>query len=125
YSRVGANNDEGGGRQTMLANVPVGAVQEVTVLSNAFSAEYGFTAGPALNIVTKSGTNQMHGEGLFMDRPGGGWQETSFSATNFCPPSISTCTVPAGLTSILPVDIPDELNQYSASAGGAIKKDKT
>jgi hypothetical protein len=125
YMLDGANNDEGWGRQTMLANVPVGAVQEVTVLSNAFSAEYGFTAGPALNIVTKSGTNQLHGEGLFMDRPGGGWQATSFSTKNFCPPSISTCTVPAGLTSILPVDIPDELNQYSASVGGAIKQDKT
>ena len=27
------------------------------MLSNAFSAEFGWTAGPALNIVTKSGTN--------------------------------------------------------------------
>ena len=51
----GASNDEGWGRQTMLAAVPVGAVQEVSVLSNAFSAEFGWTAGPALNIVTKSG----------------------------------------------------------------------
>ncbi|HEY2434447.1 MAG TPA: TonB-dependent receptor [Vicinamibacterales bacterium] len=124
YMLDGANNDEGWGRQTMLANVPVGAVQEVTVLSNAFSAEYGFTAGPALNIVTKSGTNQLRGEGLYMGRPGG-WQATSFSTKNFCPPSISTCTVPDALTSILPVDIPDKLNQYSGSAGGAIKKDKT
>ena len=30
----GASNDEGWGRQTMLATVPVGAVQEVAVLSN-------------------------------------------------------------------------------------------
>jgi Carboxypeptidase regulatory-like domain len=124
YMLDGANNDEGWGRQTMLANVPVGAVQEVTVLSNAFSAEYGFTAGPALNIVTKSGTNQLHGEGLYMNRPGG-WQATSFGTKNFCPPSISTCTVPTTLTSITPVDIPDKLNQFSGSAGGAIKQDKT
>ena len=53
----GANNDEGWGRQTMLATVPIGAIQEISVLSNAFSAEFGWTAGPALNIVTKSGTN--------------------------------------------------------------------
>jgi hypothetical protein len=124
YMLDGANNDEGWGRQTMLANVPVGAVQEVGVLSNAFSAEYGFTAGPALNIVTKSGTNQLHGEGLYMKRPGG-WQANSFSAHNFCPPSISTCTVPSGLTAVSPVDIPDRLNQFSGSAGGAIKKDRT
>ena len=51
-----------------------GAVQEVAVLTNAFSAEFGWTAGPALNIVTKSGTNDLHGEGLFLIRPGGGWQ---------------------------------------------------
>ena len=59
----GANNDEGWGRQTMLATVPIGAIQEIAVLSNAFSAEFGWTAGPALNIVTKSGTNNVHGEG--------------------------------------------------------------
>ena len=35
----GASNDEGWGRQTMQATVPLGAVQEMTVLSSAFSAE--------------------------------------------------------------------------------------
>src|SRR6187402_851900 len=73
YMLDGASNDEGWGRQTMLATVPVGAVQEVSVLSNAFSAEYGWTAGPAMNIVTKSGTNALRGEGLYLGRPGD-WQ---------------------------------------------------
>ena len=49
----GANNDEAWGRQTMMATVPLGAVQEMTVLSNAFSSEFGWTSGPALNIVTE------------------------------------------------------------------------
>src|SRR3954471_19187741 len=66
----GASNDEGWGRQTMIATVPIGGIQEFAVLSNAFSAEFGWTAGPALNIVTKSGTNDVRGEGLFMTRPG-------------------------------------------------------
>ena len=57
FTLDGANNDEGWGRQTMIATVPLGAIQEITVLSNAFSSEFGWTAGPALNIVTKSGTN--------------------------------------------------------------------
>src|SRR5207244_1512325 len=61
----GANNDEAWGRQTATATVPIGAVQEMQVLSNAFSSEFGWTSGPALNIVTKSGTNGFHGEGLF------------------------------------------------------------
>src|SRR5204863_905396 len=55
FTLDGANNDEAWGRQTMIATVPLGAAQEVTLLSNAFSAEYGWTSGPALNIVTKSG----------------------------------------------------------------------
>ena len=66
----GATNDEPWGRQTMLATVPVGAVQEMAVLSNAFSAEFGWTSSAALNIVTKAGTNTLHGEALFLGRPG-------------------------------------------------------
>lgn len=120
----GANNDEGWGRQTAIATVPLGAVQEVNVLSNAFSAEYGWTSGPALNIVTKSGTNEFHGEGLLSFRPGK-WQAKSFSTKNFCPPSVSSCVTPATLQAISPVDIPDALNQYSGSFGGPIVKDKT
>ncbi|HRH42191.1 MAG TPA: TonB-dependent receptor, partial [Pyrinomonadaceae bacterium] len=120
----GANNDEGWGRQTAIATVPLGAVQEVNVLSNAFSAEFGWTSGPALNIVTKSGTNEFHGEGLLLFRPGK-WQAESFSTKNFCPPSVSSCVTPTTLQAISPVDIPDALDQYSGSLGGPIVKDKT
>ena len=120
----GANNDEAWGRQTMIATVPLGAIQEMTVLSNAFSSEFGWTAGPALNIVTKSGTNGLHGDGLYMNRPGD-MQAKSFSTTNFCPPSVSTCVTPTTLTSISPVDIPDSLSQVSGSIGGPVIKDRT
>src|SRR4029078_3797747 len=78
FTLDGANNDEAWGRQTAIATLPLGAVQEVNVLSNAFSAEFGWTSGPALNFVTKSGTNDLHGEGLFMYRPGA-WQAETFS----------------------------------------------
>ena len=120
----GANNDEGWGRQTAIATVPLGAIQEITVLSNAFSSEFGWTSGPALNIVTKSGTNSLHGEGLFMIRPGD-WQAKKFSTKNFCPPSVPTCVKPPSLAAINPVDIPDALQQVSGSIGGPIIKDKT
>jgi hypothetical protein len=120
----GASNDESWGRQTMIATVPVGAVQEVSVLSNAFSAEFGWTAGPALNIVTRSGTNVLRGEALYLARPGG-LQAKSFSTEGYCPPSVPTCTAPGTLKSISPADIPDELNQVSASLGGPIVKDRT
>ena len=120
----GANNDEAWGRQTMIATVPVGAIQEISVLSNAFSAEFGWTAGPALNIVTKSGTNALHGEGLYLGRPGD-WQAETFDTEHFCPPSVGTCTTPTTLTAINPADVPDVLHQVSGSAGGAIVKDRT
>lgn len=124
YMLDGASNDEGWGRQTMLTTVPIGAVQEAAVLTNAFSAEFGWTAGPALNIVTKSGTNEMHGEGLYLARPGG-LQAKTFSTKGFCPPSVSTCTTPSTLTAINPADLPDELNQVSGSIGGPLVKDRT
>ena len=124
YMLDGASNDEGWGRQTMLATVPVGAIQEASVLTNAFSAEFGWTAGPALNIVTKSGTNSLRGEVLYLGRPGG-MQAKTFSTDGFCAPSVSSCVTPTTLTAINPADVPDALHQYSGSMGGALIKDKT
>ena len=40
--------------------LPIDAVAEVNVLSN-FAPEYGRSAGAMVNIVTKSGTNKLHG----------------------------------------------------------------
>jgi hypothetical protein len=120
----GVNNDEGWGRQTMLSTLPLGAVQEMLTLSNAFSAEFGWTAGPAVNIVTKSGTNVLHGEGLYMSRPGA-WQATTFPIDGFCAPSVGSCVTPTTLTAINPADVPDALSQYSGSVGGALVRDKT
>jgi carboxypeptidase family protein/TonB-dependent receptor-like protein len=120
----GASNDEGWGRQTMIATVPIGAIQEVSVLSNAFSAEFGWTAGPALNIVTKSGTNAVRGEGLYMARPGG-WQAKTFATDGFCAPSVATCITPTTLTAVNPADVPDELNQVSGTIGAPFVRDKT
>ena len=120
----GANNDEAWGRQIAMSTLPMSAVQEMSVLTTAFSSEYGWTSGPALNIVTKSGTNSLHGEGIYLARPGD-IQAKSFSTRNYCAPSVPTCTVPSTLTSISPVDIPDTLSQISGSFGGPILKDKT
>jgi hypothetical protein len=124
FTLDGANNDEGWGRQTMLATVPVGAIQEVSVLTNAFSAEFGWTAGPAMNIVTKSGTNNLRGETLYMARPGS-WQAKTFSTDGFCAPDVPSCVTPPTLQAVNPADVPDELNQFSGSVGGPLVKDKT
>src|SRR3989442_2080089 len=43
------------------ANLGVDAIQEFTVLTSNYSAEYGFTSGGVVNAVTRSGTNSLHG----------------------------------------------------------------
>jgi hypothetical protein len=120
----GANNDEAWGRQIAMSTLPMSAVEEFTVMTNAFSSEFGWTSGPALNIVTKSGTNDFHGQAMYMARPGD-MQAKGFTSKNFCPPSVSSCTTPASLAYISPVDVPDSLKQVSGAFGGRIIKDKT
>src|SRR5579885_2124814 len=65
----GATGNDSWGRQTIFSNIPVAAVQEMTILENAFSAEYGGSAGSAVNIITKSGGNQWHGQAGEVWRP--------------------------------------------------------
>ncbi|HTU35387.1 MAG TPA: TonB-dependent receptor [Candidatus Acidoferrum sp.] len=69
YEVDGSNAIDAWGRQTIFSNVPEDSVQEMTVLTNAFSAEYGYTAGSVINIVTKSGGNEFHGDVLGLFRP--------------------------------------------------------
>jgi hypothetical protein len=57
----GANAIDAWGRQTIIPNFGVDTVQEMDVLTNSFSAQYGFTAGSVINIVTQRGENQFHG----------------------------------------------------------------
>src|SRR3989441_12655633 len=42
-------------------NLGVDAIQEFTVLTSNYSAEYGFTSGGVINAITRSGTNSLHG----------------------------------------------------------------
>ena len=42
-------------------NLGVDAIQEFTVLTSNYSAEYGFTSGGVINAITRSGTNSFHG----------------------------------------------------------------
>jgi hypothetical protein len=65
----GGNGVDLWGRQTIFTNVPVAVVQEMSILENAFSAEYGGSAGSVINIVTRSGSNNFHGEILGLVRP--------------------------------------------------------
>src|SRR5260370_9865271 len=54
-------NDVGIGGQAFNINIP-DAYQSVTALTNSSSAEYGRSGGAVVNLITKSGTNQYHGD---------------------------------------------------------------
>src|SRR6266481_1009532 len=80
------------------------AVAEYRVNSALYDAEYGTQAGGQINVVTKSGTNDLHGTAF------GYLRNSVFDARNFTDPE----TIP-----------PFRLGQYGMTVGGAIKKDKT
>lgn len=82
------------------------AVQEFQVNRNSYNAEYGGAYGGVVNIVSKSGSNDWHGS-MF-----GYFRDNIFDARNafdFNPKGIS----------------PFNRQQYGASIGGPIRKDKT
>jgi hypothetical protein len=56
------------GRTRAGYSTPKVAIEEFQVNTSNYSAEYGRSAGGVVNTVTKSGTNQIHGEGYFFDR---------------------------------------------------------
>jgi len=85
--------------------LPIDAVAEVNVLSN-FEPEYGRNSGAIVNIVTKSGANKVHGTA------GEYFRNSALDARNFFNP-VGTPKAPF------------HNNQYGASLGGPIIKDKT
>lgn len=86
--------------------LPLDAVAELRVISN-YEAEYGRNSGAVIDIVTKSGTNKLHGSGLEYLRTG------QFGARNFFN------TVASGGKN------PFHNNQFGGSLGGPVMKDHT
>src|SRR4029077_4576056 len=57
----------GGDAKDMFVNLPTvqpspDSVEEFRIITNTFDAEYGRNSGAVVNVVTKSGTNQFHGD---------------------------------------------------------------
>lgn len=65
----GGENDYGSGAPR-VPNVPLDSVQEFQVNRSSFAAEFGNTVGTAISVVTRSGTNRLHGtvSSYFRDR---------------------------------------------------------
>jgi hypothetical protein len=76
-STIDGGENEYGTGQYRVTNLPVDAIQEYQVNRNAFAAEFGFTDGSAINIVTKSGGQKWHGDAF------GYFRDQHTEATNF------------------------------------------
>ena len=85
----------------------VDAIQEFSVLTGNYSAEYGKTSGGVVNAISKSGTNAFHGDIYEFFR------NQKLDANDFF---LNSSGVPKGAY---------RRNQYGAAAGGPIRKDKT
>ncbi len=97
YSNGGPGSVEG-------STLGVDAIQEFSVLTSNYSAEYGRTSGGVVNALTRSGTNQFHGDVYEFLR------NSALDSRNYFDPA----TIPEF-----------RRNQFGASAGGPIWKDHT
>jgi hypothetical protein len=93
----------GGPGSVLGGNLGVDAIEEFSVLTSNYSAEYGRTSGGVVNAITRSGTNQFHGSAYEFLR------NSALDARNF----FDRGTIP-----------PFKRNQFGGAAGGPIRKDK-
>ena len=97
YTNGGPGSVEG-------STLGVDAVQEFSVLTSNYSAEYGRTAGGVVNAITKSGTNSFHGDAYEFLR------NSALDARNYFDPA----NIP-----------PFRRNQFGGALAGPIRKDHT
>jgi hypothetical protein len=96
------NDDVVGGT---LQNISQEAVQEFQIATNRFSAELGRSSSSVINIITRTGTNELHGAASFFFRDRGLQAlPATFDRSNPTPPF--------------------DRQQYAFAIGGPIKKDK-
>ena len=100
------------------ATVSQEGVQEFQVITNSYMPEYGRAMGGVVNIVTKSGSNEFHGNAFGFLRNGGIQAQNPFSVTASCDPTTFQC----GTT---PVKQSYTRVQSGLTLGGPIQKDKT
>lgn len=113
---TGENFGSGGGIQTStsvygaigqaLPTPPPDAIQEIAVNASMYDATQGNNSGAHISVITKSGTNALHGSV---------WEQFQNSAMNATPFFYNAAGIPIPFLN---------RNQFGATAGGPIKKDK-
>jgi hypothetical protein len=114
-----ANEPVATGPQQVLNNPEI--VQEFRLITNQFSAEYGRAAGSVVSVVTKSGTNDIHGSAFWfhndnaLNSCGNLDKRAGLTDPRFCSP------LPGGRDT---APFRTE-NQIGGTLGGPIRKDRT
>ncbi|HSU82434.1 MAG TPA: carboxypeptidase regulatory-like domain-containing protein, partial [Thermoanaerobaculia bacterium] len=91
------------------------SIKEFSVITNGASAEFGRSGGGFVNVITKSGTNNLHGSAFYYNQPQS--LISDFAKGRLAPGQ----TRPAGFTT-KPAD--QKKDQFGASLGGSIVRDK-
>lgn len=99
------------GRTRISYSTSEASIQEFQVNTSNYSAEYGRAAGGVVNAVTKSGTNQIHGDAFWYDR------SSDWGAIN----PFQLHRVNGVLVPFLPEN---KRHQFGGGIGGPILKDK-
>lgn len=103
---VSVNSLDWGGAAVVTPNQE--SVKQILVLTDAYSAEWGRNSGAQIAVISKNGTDQLHGSGVF----------------NYGSPGLNAYNRWGGPGGAPPVRDNDLYRQYAASLGGPLIKDK-
>lgn len=101
YNNPFFGGTRGGERSGFVPTVPQSAVEEFQAITTGYAAEYGRSTGGVLNVITRSGANQTHGDAFYQIRH----KET-------------------GLKTPFNVQSLETLQQFGGGVGGALITDK-
>ncbi len=103
------------GRTRISYSISQSAIREFQVNTSNYSAEYGRAAGGVTNAVTKSGTNDLHGDAFYFQR------NNDWGARN---PLAFLSSLNNGVLTRTGIKPEDVRHQFGGTLGGPIKKDK-
>src|SRR5439155_5365742 len=101
YNNPFFGGTRGGERSGYVFTVPQSSIQEFQVVSSGYAPEYGRSTGGVLNAISKSGTNDNHGEAFYQLRHKQFAKETPFHVRTL-----------------------ETLQQFGGGLGGPIQKDR-
>lgn len=124
---VSINSLEWGGAAVITPNAE--SVQEINVLSTSYSAQDGRNSGAQVKVISKSGTNALHGSGFFKINDKGLNAFNKFYGPTNVPLTSITCeTATPSQFTIVASHCPDRVDQkyrdYAGSIGGPIIKNR-